>query len=88
MCGASRAEPEGEPLRHRPIRMTHDRENDAAFEDFLELWRKLLADSLVPGTIVVVEGERDPPGRSVGSVSPGRSSPCTKARPSRVPPSA
>ena len=51
--------PEGEPLRHRPIRMTHDRENDAAFEDFLELWRKLLADSLVPGTVVVVEGERD-----------------------------
>ncbi len=39
--------------------MTHDRENDAAFEDFLELWRKLLADSLVPGTVVVVEGERD-----------------------------
>ena len=51
----------GEPLRYRPIRMTHDRENNAAFEDFLELWRKLLADSLVPGTVVVVEGERDPP---------------------------
>jgi len=39
--------------------MTHDRENDAAFEEFLELWRKLLVDSLVPGTVVVVEGERD-----------------------------
>jgi len=39
--------------------MKRDRDVDTAFAEFLELWKKLLADSLVPGTVVVVEGERD-----------------------------
>jgi 5S rRNA maturation endonuclease (ribonuclease M5) len=39
--------------------MTTDADSDTAFAEFLELWKKLLADCLVPGTVVVVEGDRD-----------------------------
>jgi 5S rRNA maturation endonuclease (ribonuclease M5) len=32
---------------------------EEAFDAFLELWPRLVADGAVPGTVVVVEGERD-----------------------------
>jgi len=49
----------GMARRREGYSMTRDRDNDAAFEEFLELWRRLLVESEVPGTVVVVEGERD-----------------------------
>ncbi len=39
--------------------MSNDRDAETAFEEFLELWKRFLADSSAPGTVVVVEGERD-----------------------------
>lgn len=30
-----------------------------AFDEFLDLWRKLLAEADTPGTVIVVEGDRD-----------------------------
>jgi 5S rRNA maturation endonuclease (ribonuclease M5) len=39
--------------------VTHDRPDDGAFEEFLDVWKKLLADCQAPGTVLVVEGDRD-----------------------------
>lgn len=39
--------------------MQRERDPATAFEEFVELWQKLLADGRVPGTTAVVEGERD-----------------------------
>ncbi len=39
--------------------MSHGRANAAAFEEFVELFQRLRADSRVPGTVVLVEGVRD-----------------------------
>jgi 5S rRNA maturation endonuclease (ribonuclease M5) len=39
--------------------MQRERDPAAAFEEFVDLWQKLLAEGRVPGTTVVVEGERD-----------------------------
>ncbi|MGP8077771.1 MAG: toprim domain-containing protein [Thermoplasmata archaeon] len=39
--------------------MQRDRDPRAAFEEFVDLWQKLLAEGRVPGTTVLVEGERD-----------------------------
>jgi len=41
------------------IRMQRDRNPLAAFEEFVELWQRLLAEAETPGTAIVVEGERD-----------------------------
>jgi 5S rRNA maturation endonuclease (ribonuclease M5) len=35
------------------------RDPAAVFDEFWELWARIRADSRVPGTVVVVEGERD-----------------------------
>jgi 5S rRNA maturation endonuclease (ribonuclease M5) len=37
----------------------HEELLEPAFAEFLELWPKLVADGERPGTVVVVEGERD-----------------------------
>lgn len=39
--------------------VTTGRDPAAAFEDFWELWVRFLGDARTPGTVVVVEGERD-----------------------------
>jgi 5S rRNA maturation endonuclease (ribonuclease M5) len=39
--------------------MRRDRDPEAAFEEFLELWEKFLRDADAPGTVTLVEGERD-----------------------------
>ena len=39
--------------------MTTARDPAALFDEFWELWARLLNDSRSPGTVVVVEGERD-----------------------------
>ncbi len=51
--------------------MSSDRDADTAFEEFLELWKRFLADSSTPGTVVVVEGERDRKSlRALGATGP------------------
>ncbi|MGB6501028.1 MAG: toprim domain-containing protein [Thermoplasmata archaeon] len=39
--------------------MRRERDPAVAFDEFVELWQKFLAEAKVPGTTVVVEGERD-----------------------------
>ena len=39
--------------------MPPDRDPVAVFEEFVELWQHLLSESERPGTVIVVEGERD-----------------------------
>jgi 5S rRNA maturation endonuclease (ribonuclease M5) len=39
--------------------MTPDRDPATVFEEFVELWQHLLAESERPGSVIVVEGERD-----------------------------
>ena len=39
--------------------MTTAQDPAALFDEFWELWARLLSDSRSPGTVVVVEGERD-----------------------------
>lgn len=39
--------------------MQRERDPAAAFEEFIDLWQKLVAEGRVPGTTLVVEGERD-----------------------------
>ena len=39
--------------------MDAGRDPGAIFEEFWELWMRLLSDSRTPGTVIVVEGERD-----------------------------
>ncbi len=39
--------------------MRADRDPEVAFDGFVELWEKLLRDAAEPGTVTVVEGERD-----------------------------
>ncbi len=39
--------------------MPADRDSDRAFAEFLDLWNRLIAECREPGTVVVVEGERD-----------------------------
>ena len=39
--------------------MANDRDPAVAFDEFWELWGRLQVESRAPGTVVVVEGERD-----------------------------
>jgi len=39
--------------------MATGRDPGVVFDEFWELWTRLLSDSSAPGTVVVVEGERD-----------------------------
>jgi 5S rRNA maturation endonuclease (ribonuclease M5) len=57
MFGLPRPEPHPARLLGGTMRNGHD-PNDA-LEDFLRLWERLRSESARPGTVVVVEGERD-----------------------------
>lgn len=50
MCGVERS-------GHRTMRP--DRDPEVALGEFVELWDRLRRESAAPGTVVVVEGERD-----------------------------
>jgi len=59
MCGLASLIPH--PFRGAEGRgsMTNGRDPAAAFDEFWELWVRLQNESGTPGTVVVVEGERD-----------------------------
>jgi 5S rRNA maturation endonuclease (ribonuclease M5) len=58
MCGLGHRRP-GPAWGPGPATMPADRDPGEAFEAFVALWQRLLAEGRRPGTTVVVEGERD-----------------------------
>lgn len=57
MCGLPRRESRSGRLARGTMRTGHD--PDDVLEEFLRLWERLRQESARPGTVVVVEGERD-----------------------------
>jgi 5S rRNA maturation endonuclease (ribonuclease M5) len=58
MCGVSNVESSRSDGRDRPI-MRNERAASDPTEEFFRLWERLCGESASPGTVVVVEGERD-----------------------------
>jgi len=59
MCGLGGGGPPFRTARPGLLSMKSDRDPSATFEEFVALWQKLLEENGRPGTVVVVEGERD-----------------------------